>query len=263
MRELRRGNWLGGHGFASFQRARVCDEASRLSTDGCSADGRMRNGLPSPRSRGWETKEEGYFVSRLATQSRVTGWSLRVISDLPLMVSSLTFPEYLIVMVFPLNSRVTVNATASPLMVPSEMAVSLVWPLRPGEVTVPVSFSPSTFRTSLLVRSGPPLRPGTVHIQVPEGSAFPWAWVEGASSSAIIAQVIADRRPIKGLRCIDTFIWLFQSIPFAIHPENASAGISEWLIIIHTTRDFAQRLRPTGRGCSGNSAGRRRYRGDR
>src|ERR1044071_371967 len=88
-----------------------------------------------------------FAASRLASQSRDWDWPLRSNSILPLMESPLTFPEYLLVTLFPLNSRVTWKEISSPLILASAIGVSL-----PRPEIAPVSLSPSSFSLSVVSR---------------------------------------------------------------------------------------------------------------
>ena len=68
-------------------------------------------------------RSERYFC-RLATQSVEVFWPSRSRSVLPVIVSPLSVPLYLVVNFWPLNSRVTEKLTLLSLKVPSEISVT-------------------------------------------------------------------------------------------------------------------------------------------
>src|SRR5438132_2046302 len=95
--------------------------------------------LPSRRDRAWAAVRTDYSFSRLASQSRDCVLPSRSNSILPLMVSPLILPEYLVVNFCPFRSRVTVNETSPSLSLASSIVVSSL--LRP--MMAPVNLSPS------------------------------------------------------------------------------------------------------------------------
>src|SRR5437016_3889515 len=110
---------------------------------------------------------------------------------------------YLNVRLVPLNSRLTVKETSSPLILPSSISVLVISPPWPGELRVPVSFSPSVFNFSVILRSGPPLRPGVVQVQVPVGSAF--------LSSARLNDVLVRLKIVQSAKVRIEIEYLFAS----------------------------------------------------